>query len=139
MRILVVTDFSAEAAEAARRGAALARQMGASLCLLHVHARTRAPHEIADLQEELDDLGLRLGGDDLAVTALLAAGDAVSQILAVATQECVDLIVLGTHGRGGLRRLFLGSVAEAVVRQASCPVMTVDRRVLLEEQPYVHR
>jgi nucleotide-binding universal stress UspA family protein len=105
MRILVVTDFSPEAAEAAKRGAALARQVGASLCVLHVHPRARAPHEVANLQEEIDDLGLRLGGDDLAVTARLAAGDAVSQILAVAAQEAADLIrrAHGAAACGGAR------------------------------------
>jgi nucleotide-binding universal stress UspA family protein len=50
---------------------------------------------------------------------------AVDEILALAAEEGCDLIVIGTHGRGGLSRFFLGSVADRVVRLATCPVMTV--------------
>src|SRR5919198_2663943 len=55
----------------------------------------------------------------------LEQGDAVTEILRIAQEAHVDLIVLGTHGRTGLGRLLMGSVAEQVVRQAACPVLTV--------------
>ncbi len=55
----------------------------------------------------------------------LEEGDAASEILRVAREGKCDLVVLGTHGRTGLRRLLMGSVAEQVVRQAPCPVVTV--------------
>ena len=55
----------------------------------------------------------------------LLAGDAAKTIVALADAEKVDAIVIGTHGRRGLTRLLMGSVAEAVVRQAHCPVLAV--------------
>jgi len=55
----------------------------------------------------------------------LLAGDPAAAIVEAADQENVDLIVLGTHGRTGLTRLLMGSVAENVVRKAKCPVLTV--------------
>ena len=55
----------------------------------------------------------------------LTDGEPYAEILRVAEDDGCDLIVMGTHGRKGLRRLLMGSVAEQVVRQASCPVMTV--------------
>jgi nucleotide-binding universal stress UspA family protein len=55
----------------------------------------------------------------------LAVGHPFEEILAIATQEHVDLIVMGTHGRTGLAHMTLGSVAERVVRLAPCPVLTV--------------
>ncbi|HTN74247.1 MAG TPA: universal stress protein, partial [Pirellulaceae bacterium] len=54
----------------------------------------------------------------------LLSGEPASALVAFAESEQIDLIVLGTHGRGGLSRLLMGSVAEAVVRRASCPVLT---------------
>jgi nucleotide-binding universal stress UspA family protein len=55
----------------------------------------------------------------------LKAGDAVAEILSMARHLPCDLIVLGTHGRTGLDRLLMGSVAEQIVRKAPCPVLTV--------------
>jgi nucleotide-binding universal stress UspA family protein len=54
----------------------------------------------------------------------LLMGDPATEIVALAEEENVDLIVMGTHGRTGIKRLLMGSVAEAVVRRASCPVFT---------------
>ena len=59
------------------------------------------------------------------VEHLLQAGEPVEEILRVAREGPCDLIVMGTHGRTGLSRLLMGSVAEAVVRTASCPVVTI--------------
>jgi nucleotide-binding universal stress UspA family protein len=59
------------------------------------------------------------------VEHLLVEGDPVAQILRGATETNCDLIVMGTHGRTGLSRLLMGSVAEGVIRKAACPVLTV--------------
>jgi nucleotide-binding universal stress UspA family protein len=56
---------------------------------------------------------------------MVVEGDATMQIDAVAAEQHADLIVMGTHGQRAIRRAFLGSVAEAVVRSAPCPVLTV--------------
>jgi universal stress protein A len=56
---------------------------------------------------------------------LVSTGEAAPEILRIAQQEHVDLIVIASHGRTGWRRLVHGSVAEKVVRQATCPVLTI--------------
>jgi nucleotide-binding universal stress UspA family protein len=61
----------------------------------------------------------------VAVEQRLAEGDPAAEILHLATDTGCDMIVLGTHGRTGLDRLLMGSVAEQIVRKAPCPVLTV--------------
>ena len=56
---------------------------------------------------------------------LLRAGAAADEIVKAAADEHADLLVMGTHGRNGLERFFLGSVADRVIRTAPCPVLTV--------------
>jgi nucleotide-binding universal stress UspA family protein len=68
---------------------------------------------------------LKPASDQVRVTHRLLRGDPAGEILKLADAETADLIVLGTHGRGGLGRLLMGSVAEAVLRKAPCPVLTV--------------
>jgi universal stress protein A len=58
----------------------------------------------------------------------IAVGKPAEEILCVAGEEAMDLILMGTHGRTGVRHLLLGSVAEEVTRQAPCPVFTVRMR-----------
>jgi len=55
---------------------------------------------------------------------LVTTGNAAEKVISVQAGLAADLIVMGTHGRGGLRKLFIGSVAERIVREASCPVLT---------------
>jgi nucleotide-binding universal stress UspA family protein len=78
-------------------------------------------------REEMEGELNRLGAPDLQVRVehRLEEGDPATQILRVAQETGCDLIALGTHGRTGLDRLLMGSVAEQVVRRASCPVLTV--------------
>jgi nucleotide-binding universal stress UspA family protein len=74
---------------------------------------------------ELQDFANRSLKDIAPVQVKVAVGRPVEEILRVAHEEKVDLIVMGTHGRTGVRHLLLGSVAEAVTRHAPCPVFTV--------------
>jgi nucleotide-binding universal stress UspA family protein len=74
---------------------------------------------------ELRDLADKHLKDATPVQIKVAVGKPIEEILHVAREEQVDLIVMGTHGRTGVRHLVLGSVAEAVSRQAPCPVLTV--------------
>src|SRR5262249_55483999 len=67
----------------------------------------------------------------LPVVHLLESGQPVEEILRVAHESHVDLIVMGTHGRHGPRRMLMGSVAERVMRTAPCPVMTVKSPILM--------
>jgi nucleotide-binding universal stress UspA family protein len=139
-RIVVPTDFSdcSQAAWAlARRAAATP---GSELVLAHVLTEVplygegllnmetaRKVREGARKWAEnaLDDLVAKARAEGLSARAVLRTGVPHQEIVALATDERADLIVIGTHGRGGLNRALLGSVADRVVRLAACPVLTV--------------
>ena len=113
-RILVPTDFSQTSDAALAQARELASALGASLHLVHVvEDASRSECLAASLEA---GLGYE--------TALLT-GPAARTIVEYATTRRFDLIVMGTHGRTGVAHLLLGSVAEQVVRTASCPVLTV--------------
>lgn len=76
-------------------------------------------------QNDLKDLAMATLNEGLSVSQTVGVGNPAEEILRVAQEEAVDLIVMGTHGRTGLRHVLMGSVAEAVVRAAPCPVFTV--------------
>lgn len=131
-RILVPTDFSATSEAALAYGRALANQFDAALHLIHIAENPFLRATVADrrsieeapgrwLEERLTDADRRRG----AVTVVENSDEPAKEILQYAQSANIDLIVIGTHGRTGLARLVLGSVAEAVVRAAPCPVLTV--------------
>jgi nucleotide-binding universal stress UspA family protein len=139
-KILVATDFSAHAERALEYAAELAVKYNAPLVLLHAYSlpvmivpdgyvMMTAP-DVAALVESLRD-GLRRAERRLGelgatrVEARLVEGSAWVEITGAAKATGCDLIVVGTHGRGGLTHLLLGSVAEKVVRKAECPVLAV--------------
>ena len=76
-------------------------------------------------QNDLTDLAIATLNERLAASPTVGVGDPAEEILRVAQGEAVDLIVMGTHGRTGLRHVLVGSVAEAMMRSAPCPVFTV--------------
>jgi nucleotide-binding universal stress UspA family protein len=131
-RILVPTDFSDASDVALAYGRRLADQFGAALHLIHVaenpflRATSADRRTIEDaparwLQDRLTDADRQRGA-----TAIVKQSDEpAKEILQHAKSADIDLIIVGTHGRTGLPRMVLGSVAEAVVRGAPCPVLTV--------------
>lgn len=119
--ILLPTDFSAVSDTAAKVATALARETGARLHLVHVVPPATDPSRGA---EQLTQLG-RLIGKDLLVESALLSGRAAREITKYARDKGIDLIVISTHGRTGVSRALLGSVAEAVVRLSPCFVLTV--------------
>jgi universal stress protein A len=132
--ILHPTDFSARSAHAFEVACALARGCGAGLVVLHVAAPPPTlvgegvflplvPDDLPTLEEKLRRL--RPARPGVEVTHRMAQGDPVREILRAAEETKCGLIVMGTHGRRGLSRLVMGSVAEQVVRRAGCPVVTV--------------
>ena len=139
--VLVPTDFSETSAVALRYGKALAEAFGASLHVLHVVQEPFAQpwaveaygFSLANLQEEWvreakTRMAETLTADERAkFTAQLTThlGHPVVEILKYATDQQIDLIVLGVRGRGPLNQIMMGSVAERVVRKAPCPVLTV--------------
>jgi universal stress protein A len=138
-RILCPTDFSGPAADAERKAAGLAGALGAELVLLHVTSEaplwgetlyTPKVRAVFDSQRRwaADALAARvaaLAGAGVTARAVVTTGVAWRQIVKAATDEKADVIVIGTHGRTGLDRILLGSVAERVLRHATCPVLTV--------------
>jgi nucleotide-binding universal stress UspA family protein len=134
--ILFPTDFSAEAGSAFEVASALAADSRGRLVMLHVEpSPLTSLGDIAGvppLPDEYDRPGteealqrLQSPRSGFTVERRLEYGYAASVILQTAREIGADLIVMGTHGRTGLRRLLMGSVAEKVVRKASCPVLTV--------------
>lgn len=137
--ILVPTDFSTYGDAAIAYAVTLARQLDATLYLLHVvtipvagigelgvaNAAAFAQTAQRDAQASLEAIATKLRDRVEVAPVRVEAGDARAVIDLVAQQVDADMIVMGTHGRRGLSRWFLGSVAESVVRTAPCPVVTV--------------
>lgn len=143
-RIVHATDFSPASRPAFRMALGLARRENATLLLLHV---LTPPSPFAPIGGELPSSYLallaaarrdgrrrlqalldRARGAGARVRARLVEGGPADEILKVGRRWRPDLIVIGTHGRGGVRRFLMGSVAEHVVRRASRPVLTVRAR-----------
>jgi nucleotide-binding universal stress UspA family protein len=140
-RILCASDFSSASRPAFRRALDLARANRATLTIVHVFspviptmgdgfALTQVYDKIladaqADAQRRLDRLVARAKQAGARAKGLLLEGIPHDRIVRAARSTRADLVVLGTHGRTGLGRLFLGSVAARVVTLAPCPVLTV--------------
>ena len=135
--ILVGTDFSDPSEQAVRAAGDWAETFGAKVTLVHALAVPELadgelvqPHpEHAELEEavhrHLDAVRDRLLGGVDAKTVLVRGPRPAEVLTKLAQSSDVDLIVVATHGRSGLSRLLLGSVAERVVKLAKIPVMTV--------------
>ncbi|HLT48162.1 MAG TPA: universal stress protein [Rubricoccaceae bacterium] len=136
-RVLAPVDFSEPAAEAARHARALADLYGARLDLLHVvdevllrpvyvpllgGFQVDEAEVTARAEAQLKALADALGGE---AAVHVRVGHPALTIVDFAEAEGVGLVVIGSHGRSGLERLVLGSVAERVIRMAPCPVFTV--------------
>lgn len=132
--ILHPNDFSPQADRAFHLACSLARDHGSRLILLHVTPGREVllgefgmppagPDDEGALRERLHQL--QSSGLPIVVERVVVQGDPADQIVAAARASQCDLIVMGTHGRSGLSRLLMGSVAEHVMREAPCPVLTV--------------
>jgi nucleotide-binding universal stress UspA family protein len=133
--ILLATDFSHAAASAQTFAAEIAQRFGANL--IAVHAKTPENHALpaieiwptlnAELEKEAEVLRTTLGKQCSGIQSevVLADGGVWPVVEAIAQERHADLIVVGTSGRSGLERFLLGSVAEQIIRQAKCPVLTV--------------
>lgn len=138
-RILVPVDFSDCSRKALQYAVPLARQFGAGITLLHVvHVYYPSGSEFGMIDVPLLESDLRKGaetqlgalaeqeiGSQVPCRAEVRVGAAVPEIISAARRLESDLIILSTHGRTGLKHVFLGSVAENVVRLAPCPVLVV--------------
>ena len=140
--ILLPTDFSECGNYALSYAASLARTFGASIVCVHViepmvptvgYSGMTEPLPIADIADQLEGSAERelpkfAESEECAgleVEELIVHGEAASEIVRVAKERSVDLIVVSSHGRTGLGRILFGSTAEAIVRHAHCPVLVV--------------
>jgi universal stress protein A len=140
--ILLPTDFSECGNYALSYAASLARSFGASILCVHViepmvptvgYSGMTEPLPIADITDQLENsaerelpkIAEREEFAGLETEELIVHGEAASEIVRVARERKVDLIVVSSHGRTGLGRILFGSTAEAVVRHAPCPVLVV--------------
>lgn len=131
--ILFPTDFSVEAEHALEVVRSLARDHQAKIVLMHATMPVPAgeiyitPTEIDEIrsqyQQQLEAIASRI--TEIPVDTNVLLGDPGRMIVGLAEDLSADLIVMGTHGRGGVSRLLLGSVAEYVLRHAPCPVLTI--------------
>ena len=148
-RILITTDFSATSLEAIPIAVELASHFNAELLLVHVlPVDTPTPWDIppyADfglaslplpeyeeqVRQEVErrlEMVAAKHAHGVSVRSLLERGDAAAEVNRVAAAEKADLIVLATHGWTGWRHLVFGSVAEKILREAPCPVLSVRSR-----------
>ncbi len=146
MNILVAVDLSGATQKILDKAKTIALALPAKVCLLHViegepdflddepnlqgtddQGQQEFPQEHKDLQKEVD--GFRQSGID--TKGLLTQGSVVDVILQKSKQLEIDIIVVGTHGHGGVHHMIFGSVSEGVLRNTSCPVLvipTLDRK-----------
>ena len=137
-RLLVATDFSASSKAALNTAVVLAKRLNGRVILVHAAKPSDSPQSESLRADEL--FRRRYAGrlqkmisasraDEVITDKIVITGNPVEVILDRAKHEQADLIVIGTHGRRGMERLMLGSVAEAVVRKAACPVFIVKTRM----------
>jgi nucleotide-binding universal stress UspA family protein len=145
--ILHPTDFSESSEAALELARTLARDYEARLVILHAYPPPLTGAEAVDrrrpdgIEEDLLAKLQDLVPDDrtIAVAYRVGEGRPADVILDTADREGCDLIVMGTHGRSGLRRALMGSVAEEVSRKARCPVATVRPSIPVPQQATANR
>jgi nucleotide-binding universal stress UspA family protein len=135
--ILIATDFSEASEKALRYSLALARFYGSELCFAHVVSslgpamagpgaiaacEEAVSREAADLEESLIQTGVLTG---IQHKFIVRRGELWPELQEIIRQERADLLVVGTHGRHSIAKLFFGSIAEQIFRQADCPVLTL--------------
>ena len=138
-KVLVPTDFSDSARHAFSYGVSFAREYHAELVLLHVvenltvgYASDLFPVPMAEVfqeisgyaRTELQKLAEEARQKGIVVSELVVQGKPSAEIIRHAAENDVDMIVLGTHGKGMLDKALFGSTAERVIRRAPCPVLT---------------
>jgi len=138
-RVLVPTDFSDSARLALRYGISFAGEYGAQLTLLHVietvavgYASDLFPVPMAEVYQEIEGyaagelakLAQEARAKGVTVVEQVVQGKPAPEIIRLAREQTIDMIVLGTHGKGMLDHALFGSTTERVVRRAPCPVLT---------------
>lgn len=137
-RLLVATDFSVSSKAALRTTVVLAKRLNARVVLVHAAEPSGSlqpgPLRVDEFSRkryarQLQRIISASQADEVITDEVVITGNPVEVILGQAKQQKVDLIIVGTHGRRGMKRHMLGSVAEGVVRGAACPVLVVRTQV----------
>lgn len=143
-RILVPTDFSDTSERAIEYAKSIASQFQSQLFLAHINQPLNpiTPPEAIwidtegireQLEQQLEQRGAALRSEGFRAKALSVTGAIRNEILSLVSENNIDLIVMGTHGRSGLDRVLFGSDTEAVLRKVSCPVLVVGPEVAAAE------
>ncbi|MEW6350496.1 MAG: universal stress protein [Thermodesulfobacteriota bacterium] len=150
-KILFCADFSENSEPARQLALDYAKAFGAELLIVHVIESARFPgyldwagdemDQILDRTKEsakqrLDALAAESGPVDKPVKVFCEIGSAANTIVALAAKESVDLVVIGTHGRTGVKHLVMGSIARSVLRMAHRPVLIVEGPTLEAEEQF---
>jgi len=138
--IVVPTDFSDHSLRALPYAVSLAEKFRARLKVVFVSEpalqvadvawvgideRSMSQEHIQEARRNLERIALEQVPTDVPVDAEVLTGDAVEAVISYARDVNADLIIMATHGRGGISHMLMGSVAEQIVRKAPCPVLTL--------------
>ena len=143
-KILCPVDFSDRSRTAIAYATTLAKQSNAEMHVVYVHEEAPVEGGFAGYvpldetdQERAELLTFKPNSDEVPCVHKFLHGDPQYQIVKYAEDNGIDLIVIATHGRTGVMRLLMGSVAEAIVRRAPCPVITVKSPTesVVDEEP----
>ena len=139
-RILCPTDFSEGSLQALSAATDIAAKLGAELSIVHVvpimstlptdpnfvfEVHQRQDSLFGEMEKRLYEVARESKDKGILGRVFVGHGDAAAEIVRVAKERSVDLIVVSSHGRTGLGRILFGSTAEAIVRHAPCPVLVV--------------
>lgn len=139
-KILIPTDGTEYSNYAIDYAVSLCKELSAEIVLISVvdihyemydvYSEIHAPAQIDEIIREqvnksLNKNAAAIQESGVAVRKILKVGDVIQEILNTVSEEGVDLIVIGTHGRKGISRFLLGSTTEKLIRSATCPVLTV--------------
>jgi len=145
--VLIASDFSQSSEKALRHALALARHYGSRICLAHVvsslgltiagpDAITACEEVVSRQAADLEDWLARTGAlNGIRYKFIIRHGALWPELREIIRQENTDLLVVGTHGRRGMGKLFFGSVAEKIFRQADCPVLVFGPHS--QQQPWI--
>jgi universal stress protein A len=139
-KILVPIDFSEFTDDLVKYATEIAQKFGSDIHLIHVIPNLDyfTPYESfmaaenmvtvqkgveAEVQRDIEDVARKFG--DAPVTIVVRTGVSFVEIVEYVKSEHIDLVIMATHGRGGLEHIIIGSVAEKVVRKSPCPVLTI--------------
>lgn len=137
--VLFATDFSKHSNQALPFVLSIARKYGSTISAVHIitsplgeitptiEMQAIGAQLLRDAEQSMKDLNVRLHG--VSHETIIRKGDICEQLATIVDQKGIDLIVVGTHGRAGVSKILMGSVAERIFRQATCPVLTIGPNV----------